>query len=85
MNSQGVNTSSAPLINAPEQGASPFRFQGTTLTDWLRAADPRTRFLSNERGEPLAGGSAAAPIGREAHHTDRIAPGVVGVARRGHL
>ena len=60
MNSQGVNTSSAPLINAPEQGASPFRFQGTTLTDWLRAADPRTRFLSVSRKDR----GAILPIGR---------------------
>ena len=60
MNSQGVNTKDAPLINAPEIGASPFRFQGTTLTDWMRAADPQMRFLSVSRKDR----GAILPIGR---------------------
>ncbi len=60
MNSQGVNTKDAPLINAPETGASPFRFQGTTLTDWMRAADPRTRFFSVSRKDR----GAILPIGK---------------------
>ena len=60
MNSQGVNTREAPLINAPELGASPFRFQGTTLTDWMRAADPAMRFLSVSRKDR----GAILPIGR---------------------
>ncbi len=60
MNSQGVNTATAPLINAPEQGASPFRFQGTTLTDWLRATNAGTRFLSVSRKDR----GAILPIGR---------------------
>lgn len=60
MNSQGVNTSAAPLIGAPEAGASPFRFQGTTLTDWMRAADAKTRFLSVSRKDR----GAILPIGK---------------------
>jgi predicted AlkP superfamily pyrophosphatase or phosphodiesterase len=60
-NTQGVNTADAPLIGgAREPGASPFRFQGTTLTDWMRAADPSMRFLSVSRKDR----GAILPIGR---------------------
>ena len=46
-NDQGVSTADFPLLGgATELGASPLRFHGTTLTDWMRAADPSTRFLS---------------------------------------
>jgi predicted AlkP superfamily pyrophosphatase or phosphodiesterase len=60
MNSQGVNTRDAPLIGATEVGASPFRFVGTTLTDWMRAVDPSTQFLSVSRKDR----GAILPIGR---------------------
>ena len=62
MNSIGVNTSSAPLIEAAprEPGAAPIRFQGTTLTDWLKASNPQTRFLSVSRKDR----GAILPIGR---------------------
>jgi predicted AlkP superfamily pyrophosphatase or phosphodiesterase len=56
----GVNDDSAPLIGSDELGASPRRFRGTTVTDWLLARDPRTRALSvsmKDRGAIL-------PIGR---------------------
>lgn len=60
-NSQGVGTAASPLLGgATEEGASPFRFQGTTLTDWMRAADPATRFLSVSRKDR----GAILPIGR---------------------
>lgn len=59
-NSQGVNTTEAPLIGSDEIGASPFRFQGTTLFDWMRAADPATRVLSVSRKDR----GAILPIGR---------------------
>ncbi|MDP1891619.1 MAG: alkaline phosphatase family protein [Gemmatimonadaceae bacterium] len=60
-NSQGVGTSSAPLLGgATETGASPFRFKGTTLVDWMRAADPAMRFLSVSRKDR----GAILPIGR---------------------
>ncbi|MCC6770405.1 MAG: alkaline phosphatase family protein [Gemmatimonadaceae bacterium] len=45
-NLAGVNDPDSPLIGASDLGASPVRFGGTTLTDWLTAADPRTRALS---------------------------------------
>ncbi|HMI47722.1 MAG TPA: alkaline phosphatase family protein, partial [Gemmatimonadaceae bacterium] len=42
-NAAGVNDTTVTLIDAPGLlGASPFRFRGTTLTDWLIAKDPRT-------------------------------------------
>lgn len=59
-NSQGVNTTDAPLLGSDEIGASPFRFQGTTLHDWMKAADPATRALSVSRKDR----GAILPIGR---------------------
>lgn len=56
----GVEDPSAPLIGAPGLGASPHRFRGTTLTDWLTAKDPRTRVLSVSRKDR----GAILPIGR---------------------
>lgn len=65
-NAQGVNTSAAPLIGgATESGASPFRFMGTTLVDWMRAVDPATRFLSvsrKDRGAILPIGTARGDV-----------------------
>jgi predicted AlkP superfamily pyrophosphatase or phosphodiesterase len=61
MNRIGVTDTSAPLVaSAFGTGASPRRFIGTTLVDWLRSADPRARTLSvsmKDRGAIL-------PIGR---------------------
>ncbi|MEO6526883.1 MAG: alkaline phosphatase family protein [Gemmatimonadaceae bacterium] len=61
MNRIGVADSAAPLLaNAFGTGASPTRFVGTTLVDWLRAADGRSKALSvsmKDRGAIL-------PIGR---------------------
>ena len=59
-NSQGVNTLDAPLIGSEDIGASPFRFRGTTLFDWMRAANPATRVLSVSRKDR----GAILPIGR---------------------
>lgn len=53
-NTVGVNTTEAPLIEAPDTGASPFRFHGTTLADWMKAKDPRTRVLSVSRKDRAA-------------------------------
>ncbi|HET6700261.1 MAG TPA: alkaline phosphatase family protein [Gemmatimonadaceae bacterium] len=61
-NSAGVQDPQQPLIGARGSGASPFRFRGTTLTDWLRSKNPRSRALSvsgKDRGAIL-------PIGRDA-------------------
>jgi arylsulfatase A-like enzyme len=64
MNSAGVNgVPDATIIGGIERTdlpASPIRFQGTTLTDWLRAANPATRFLSVSRKDR----GAILPIGR---------------------
>jgi len=59
-NLAGVNTPDAPLVGATGTGASPFRFVGTTLADWMVAADPRTRVLSASRKDR----GAILPIGR---------------------
>jgi predicted AlkP superfamily pyrophosphatase or phosphodiesterase len=59
-NSAGVNDQAVSLIEAQGLGASPFRFRGTTLTDWLIAKDPRTRVLSVSRKDR----AAILPIGR---------------------
>lgn len=59
-NSAGVSDTTVTLIDAPGPGASPFRFRGTTLIDWLVAKDPRTRVLSVSRKDR----AAILPIGR---------------------
>ena len=59
-NTAGVNDSTFPLIGSSGLGASPKRFRGTTLTDWLLAKDPRTRVLSISRKDR----GAILPIGR---------------------
>ena len=60
MNIAGVNDSTVKLIDATGLGASPFRFRGTTLTDWLIAKDSRTKVLSVSRKDR----AAILPIGR---------------------
>lgn len=65
MNSQGVNDSTVRLVGAPGLGASPFRFRGTTLTDWIHATDPGARVLSvsrKDRGAILPIGKSKEPI-----------------------
>jgi predicted AlkP superfamily pyrophosphatase or phosphodiesterase len=59
-NSAGVQDSAAPLLIATNgPGASPRRFRGTTLFDWLKAADPTARALSVSRKDR----GAILPIG----------------------
>jgi predicted AlkP superfamily pyrophosphatase or phosphodiesterase len=59
-NNAGVNDGNHPVLGRGAPGASPFRFVGTTLTDWLIAADPRSRALSISRKDR----GAILPIGR---------------------
>src|SRR5256714_12191679 len=59
-NTAGVNDTTVTLVGASGIGASPFRFRGTTLTDWLTAKDPRTRVLSVSRKDR----AAILPIGK---------------------
>ena len=62
----GVGDAAYPLLppdSTPGDGASPRRFRGTTLVDWMRAAEPRTRVLSvsrKDRGAILTVGRAGA-------------------------
>jgi predicted AlkP superfamily pyrophosphatase or phosphodiesterase len=60
-NDRGVSDSLATLIDDPKAvGASPRRFQGTTLADWLIARDSTTRVLSVSMKDR----AAILPIGR---------------------
>ena len=59
-NSSGVLDPQAPLVASDGPPASPFRFRGSTLTDWLRVKDARTRALSVSRKDR----GAILPLGR---------------------
>jgi predicted AlkP superfamily pyrophosphatase or phosphodiesterase len=60
MNTAGVNDSTQFMVDSGDSAASPFRFKGTTLTDWLATKDPRTKVLSVSRKDR----GAILPIGR---------------------
>lgn len=66
MNSIGVDDQSAPLVaNGYGTGASPKRFMGTELSDWMRAADSKTRTLSvsmKDRSAILPNGRAVSEV-----------------------
>ncbi|HEX2203686.1 MAG TPA: alkaline phosphatase family protein [Longimicrobium sp.] len=65
-NLEGVQDRFHPVIGGDlpggdsAMGASPFRFRGSTLTDWMRLRDPRTRALSVSRKDR----GAILPMGR---------------------
>ena len=59
-NTAGVNDPGSPLIGSSDPGASPFRFRGTTLLDWMRQSNAATRFLSVSRKDR----AAILPIGK---------------------
>src|SRR5690348_11706872 len=59
-NSLGVEDNRAPLLGGGGPGASPFRFRGTTLIDWMRVADWRSHALSISRKDR----GAILPLGR---------------------
>jgi predicted AlkP superfamily pyrophosphatase or phosphodiesterase len=63
-NNRGVNTPDYPLLGASDTGAAPFRFRGTTLTDWLTARHPGTRVLSVAQKDR----SAILMVGRARQH-----------------
>lgn len=61
LNDLGVPDPSVSIISAPRaMGASPARFRGTTLADWLIARDTGTRILSVSRKDR----GAILPVGR---------------------
>jgi hypothetical protein len=59
-NEHGVPDPTAPLVGARGPGASPRRFEGTTLIDWITAAEPAARALSVSRKDR----AAILPLGR---------------------
>ncbi len=59
-NNRGVPDPLTPLIGVSGTGASPRRFNGTTLYDWLLVRDPNARVLSVSRKDR----GAILPIGR---------------------
>lgn len=59
-NALGVGDTAVRLIEAEGLGASPHRFVGTTLVDWLTAKDGRTRVLSVSRKDR----GAILPVGK---------------------
>lgn len=59
-NAEGANDGGSPLIGVVGPGASPLRFRGTTLIDWLLARSPQSRVLSVSRKDR----GAILPIGR---------------------
>ena len=59
-NSAGVEDPSAPVIGGGAPGASPHRFHGTVLFDWMHKKDPRSRALSVSRKDR----GAILPLGR---------------------
>jgi type I phosphodiesterase/nucleotide pyrophosphatase len=64
-NNRGVPDELSPLIGSRGTGASPRRFVGTTLYDWLRARDSGVRVLSvsrKDRGAILTVGRARGDV-----------------------
>jgi predicted AlkP superfamily pyrophosphatase or phosphodiesterase len=59
-NTAGVEDPQAPLVSSRDPGASPYRFRGSTLIDWMRSQDPRSRALSISRKDR----GAILPLGR---------------------
>lgn len=59
-NNTGVLDPQTPLLTSRDSPASPYRFRGSVLMDWLRARDPRSRGLSVSRKDR----GAILPMGR---------------------
>jgi len=59
-NTLGVPDPKAPLVGGGGPGASPARFRGSSLIDWMQAKDPRSRALSVSRKDR----GAILPMGR---------------------
>jgi hypothetical protein len=59
-NTAGVEDPKSQVIGGGAPGASPFRFRGTALIDWLQKKDPRSRALSVSRKDR----GAILPLGR---------------------
>jgi arylsulfatase A-like enzyme len=59
-NTAGVEDPQSPLLTSRDAPASPYRFRGSTLIDWIRTRDPRARALSISRKDR----GAILPMGR---------------------
>ncbi len=59
-NTAGVEDPQAPLLTSRDLPASPYRFRGSVLMDWLRTRDQRSRGLSISRKDR----GAILPMGR---------------------
>ncbi len=60
-NNAGIQDPQYPLLAAEGVAASPFRFRGGTLVDWLRLKNPDSRALSVSRKDR----GAILPVGRD--------------------
>jgi predicted AlkP superfamily pyrophosphatase or phosphodiesterase len=60
LNARGVEDPEAPLLGGGGPGASPRRFRGTALIDWMRSKDSKSRALSVSRKDR----GAILPLGR---------------------
>ena len=70
-NWEGVEDDAAPLVGgAPGPGASPRRFRGTTLVDWLHRRDPRSRALAVSAKDR----ASILPVGRSRQQVYWYAP-----------
>jgi predicted AlkP superfamily pyrophosphatase or phosphodiesterase len=63
-NAYGVGDPQFALVGGGGAAASPFRFRGSTLIDWMRTADDRSRALSISRKDR----GAILPLGRAKQH-----------------
>ncbi|MEO5825305.1 MAG: alkaline phosphatase family protein, partial [Gemmatimonadales bacterium] len=64
-NELGVSDPASPLIGTNGPGASPLRFRGTTLADWMVRRNSATRILSisrKDRGAIMSIGRARVPV-----------------------
>ncbi|MDB4916015.1 MAG: putative phosphatase [Gemmatimonadetes bacterium] len=59
-NASGVSDPLAPLLTSRDAAASPFRFRGSVLMDWIRTRNPQSRGLSISRKDR----GAILPMGR---------------------
>lgn len=64
MNDEGVADPQASLLDSRVAGASPYRFRGAALFDWMRWAWPEARALSVSRKDR----GAILPLGRAKQH-----------------
>jgi predicted AlkP superfamily pyrophosphatase or phosphodiesterase len=76
-NGLGVGDSAAPLLGVPGPGASPRRFRGTALFDWLKAVEPTAQALSVSRKDR----GAILTVGRAREHVYWYAGGTFTTSR----